>query len=99
MQILGKNSDLDHNNLKVDDINLFLPHQANIRINNMVQKNLGLKDSQILNNIDKYGNTTSATIPILLTEAYQNNMIHDGDIILMAAFGSGFTWGASIIKW
>ena len=90
---------LEHNNLKADDISLFLPHQANIRINNMVQQKLGLKDSQVFNNIHKYGNTTSATIPILLTEAYQDGRIKDGDLILMAAFGSGFTWGASIIKW
>ncbi|SVE06460.1 uncharacterized protein METZ01_LOCUS459314, partial [marine metagenome] len=90
---------LDYNNLKPGDISLFLPHQANIRINNMVKEKLGLNDNQILNNIHKYGNTTSATIPILLTEAYQNNMIHDGDFILMAAFGSGFTWGASLIQW
>ena len=90
---------LDYNNLKVEDIKLFLPHQANIRINKMVQKSLGLKDSQVLNNIDRYGNTTSATIPILLTEAYQKNLIKKGDFILMAAFGSGFIWGASIIQW
>jgi 3-oxoacyl-[acyl-carrier-protein] synthase-3 len=80
---------LDYNNLKVEDIKLFLPHQANIRINKMVQKSLGLQDNQVLNNIDKYGNTTSATIPILLTEAYQKNLIEKGDFILMAAFGSG----------
>ena len=90
---------LEHNNLKPDDISLFLPHQANIRINKMVQQKLGLKDSQVFNNIHKYGNTTSATIPILLTEAYQSGRIKRGDLILMAAFGSGFTWGASIIKW
>ena len=90
---------LEHNNLKASDINLLLPHQANIRINNMVQKKLGLNDNQILNNIHKYGNTTSATIPILLAEAYENGRIKDGDLILMAAFGSGFTWGASLIKW
>ena len=90
---------LEHNNVKSDDIRLFLPHQANIRINNMVQKKLGLKDSQVLNNIHKYGNTTSATIPILLAEASRNNILKEGDLILMAAFGSGFTWGASLIKW
>jgi len=90
---------LEYNNLQSKDIALFLPHQANIRINNMVQKKMGLKDSQVLNNIHKYGNTTSATIPILLTEAYKNGRIKNGDLILMAAFGSGFTWGASLIKW
>ena len=90
---------LEHNNLNSSEISLFLPHQANIRINNMVQQKLGLKDSQVFNNIRKYGNTTSATIPILLAEAYQTGRIKKGDLILMAAFGSGFTWGASIIKW
>ena len=90
---------LEYNSLKSEDIALFLPHQANIRINNMVQKKMGLKDSQVLNNIHKYGNTTSATIPILLSEAHKNGKIKDGDLILMAAFGSGFTWGASLIKW
>ena len=93
------NECLEYNNITPEDIKLFLPHQANIRINNMVQKKLGLKDNQVLNNIDKYGNTTSATIPILLSEACQNSMINKGDLVLMAAFGSGFTWGASLIKW
>ena len=90
---------LEHNNVKADDIRLFLPHQANIRINNMVQQKLGLKDNQVLNNIHKYGNTTSATIPILLAEANKDDILKQGDLILMAAFGSGFTWGASLIKW
>ena len=65
----------------------------------MVKEKLGLKANQVFNNIHKYGNTTSATIPILLAEAYENKMIKKGDLILMAAFGSGFTWGASLIKW
>ena len=90
---------LNHNKVDVNDIRLFLPHQANIRINNMVKEKLGLKDNQVFNNIHKYGNTTSATIPILLAEAYENKMIKKGDLILMADFGSGFTWGASLIKW
>ena len=90
---------LEHNNVKADDIRLFLPHQANIRINNMVQQKLGLKDNQVLNNIHKYGNTTSATIPILQAEANKDDILKPGDLILMAAFGSGFTWGASLIKW
>ncbi len=90
---------LDHNKVDVNDIRLFLPHQANIRINNMVKEKLRLKDSQVFNNIHKYGNTTSATIPILLAEAYENKMIKKDDLILMAAFGSGFTWGASLMRW
>ena len=90
---------LEFNNLKVSDISLFLPHQANIRINNIVKEKLDFKDQQIFNNIHKYGNTTSATIPILLSEAYQLGKIRKDDLILVAAFGSGFAWGASIIKW
>ena len=65
----------------------------------MVQDRLGLKDEQVFNNIHKYGNTTSATIPILLSEAHKSGKIKDGDLILMAAFGSGFTWGASLMRW
>ena len=90
---------LEHNNINPEDIDLFLPHQANIRINNMVKQKLGLRDNQVFNNIHKYGNTTSATIPILLAEAHENGRIKDGDLILMAAFGSGFTWGASLMRW
>ncbi len=90
---------MDHNNIAADDIDLFLPHQANIRINKMVQEKLGLRDNQVFNNIHKYGNTTSATIPILLGEAYERGRIKKGDLILMAAFGSGFTWGASLMRW
>ena len=90
---------LDCNNLDVSDISLFLPHQANIRINNIVKEKMGFKDEQIFNNIHKYGNTTSATIPILLSESYQLGKISKGDLILVAAFGSGFAWGASLIKW
>ena len=65
----------------------------------MVQQKMGFRDDQVLNNIHKYGNTTSATIPILLTEAYNDGKIKEGDLVLMAAFGSGFTWGASLVKW
>ena len=90
---------LNHNNIDAEEIDLFLPHQANIRINNMVQKKLGLRDDQVFNNIQKYGNTTSATIPILLGEAYESGRIKEGDLVLMAAFGSGFTWGASLMRW
>jgi len=90
---------LEHNNIAANEIDLFLPHQANIRINKMVQDKLGLKDEQVFNNIHKYGNTTSATIPILMSEAYKSGKIKDGDLILMAAFGSGFTWGASLMRW
>jgi len=82
-----------------EDIDLLIPHQANLRISQFVQKQLGLRDDQIMNNIQKYGNTTAASIPIALTEAWEEGRIKDGDTVVMAAFGSGFTWGANLLKW
>ena len=93
------NEALDCNSLTKDDIDLLIPHQANIRISQMVQKRLNLSDNQIYNNIQKYGNTTAASIPIALSEAKQNNLIDSNDIIILAAFGAGFTWGSAAIKW
>lgn len=90
---------LNHSNLKKEDISLLITHQANLRISQYIQKRLNLSDSQVFNNIMKYGNTTSASIPIALTEAYQSGLIKKGDIVLLAAFGSGFTWGSALIKW
>ena len=90
---------LDFSNLEPDDISLLIPHQANLRISQYIQKRLGLTDSQVYNNIMKYGNTTAASIPIALSEAYESNLIKKGDIIVLAAFGSGFTWGSALIKW
>ncbi len=81
------------------EIDLLIPHQANLRISQFVQKQLGLKDEQIMNNIQKYGNTTAASIPIALTEAWEQGKIKEGDLILQAAFGSGFTWGANLLRW
>ena len=90
---------LNHSNLKKEDISLLITHQANLRISQYIQKRLNLSDSQVFNNIMKYGNTTAASIPIALTEAYQSGLIKKGDIVLLAAFGSGFTWGSALIKW
>ncbi|MEO5967429.1 MAG: beta-ketoacyl-ACP synthase 3, partial [Ferruginibacter sp.] len=90
---------LDKNNLKTEDINLLITHQANLRISQFVQKTLRLKDDQVHNNIDRYGNTTAASIPIALAEAWEMGKIKKGDIVCMAAFGSGFTWGSLIMKW
>tara|TARA_B100000945_G_scaffold315373_1_gene314456 strand:- start:328 stop:1329 length:1002 start_codon:yes stop_codon:yes gene_type:complete len=90
---------LNHSNLKKEDISLLITHQANLRISQYIQKRLNLSDSQVFNNIMKYGNTTAASIPIALTEAYESNLIKKGDIIVLAAFGSGFTWGSALIKW
>ena len=90
---------LNHSSLKKEDISLLITHQANLRISQYIQKRLNLSDSQVFNNIMKYGNTTAASIPIALSEAYESHLIKKGDIIVLAAFGSGFTWGSALIKW
>ena len=81
------------------DLNMLIPHQANLRIAQFVQQKLGLRDDQVYNNIMKYGNTTAASVPIALCEAFENNLIKEGDLVCLAAFGSGFTWASAIIKW
>lgn len=92
-------SALKRNNLTIEDIDWVLPHQANMRINQMVAKKLGILDKDItLYNIHKYGNTTAATIPLLLDENYRSGKIKRGDLLLCVAFGSGFTWGANLIR-
>jgi 3-oxoacyl-[acyl-carrier-protein] synthase-3 len=93
------NEGLQQNNLKADQIKLLVPHQANLRIAQFVQKKFGLADDQVYNNIQRYGNTTAASIPIALTEAWEEGRLKAGDLVVLAAFGSGFTWGSSIIKW
>ncbi len=90
---------LQTNNLQPSDVDMLIPHQANLRISQFVQKKFGLGDHQVYNNIMKYGNTTAASIPIALTEAWEANKIKDGDLVVLAAFGSGFTWGSVIIRW
>lgn len=90
---------LKANNLTADQINMLIPHQANLRISQFVQKQFRLSDEQVYNNIQKYGNTTAASIPIALTEAWEHGKINEGDIVVLAAFGSGFTWGSAIIRW
>lgn len=90
---------LKKNNLGPQDIDMLIPHQANLRISQFVQKKFGLSDDQVYNNITKYGNTTAASIPIALTEAWEKGKIKEGDTVVLAAFGSGFTWGSVIIKW
>ncbi len=89
---------LNDQGLNPSDIDLLVPHQANLRISAFVQKRMGLRDDQIWNNIQKYGNTTAASIPIALTEAWENGKIKDGDLVCLAAFGSGFTWGSALIR-
>jgi 3-oxoacyl-[acyl-carrier-protein] synthase-3 len=93
------NEGLQANNLQVSDINLLVPHQANLRISQFIQQKFKLSDDQVYNNIMKYGNTTAASIPIALTEAWEKGKIKSGDLVVLAAFGSGFTWGSVIIRW
>jgi 3-oxoacyl-[acyl-carrier-protein] synthase-3 len=85
--------------LKTDDIDMLVPHQANLRIAQFVQRTLKLQDNQVWNNIHKYGNTTAASIPIALAEAVQAGAVKRGDLVCLAAFGSGFTWGSALIRW
>lgn len=87
------------NNLTANDIDMLIPHQANLRISQYVQKTLGLTDEQVFNNIQKYGNTTAASVPIALAEAWEQGKIKDGDLVCLAAFGAGFTWGSALIRW
>ena len=93
------NEGLAANNLTVADIDLMIPHQANLRISQFIQHKFKLTDDQVFNNIQKYGNTTAASIPIALTEAWEQGKIKEGDTLVLAAFGSGFTWASAIIKW
>ncbi|MEN0048868.1 MAG: beta-ketoacyl-ACP synthase III [Bacteroidota bacterium] len=90
---------LDANGYTGKDIDMFVPHQANLRISQFVQKRLGLTDDKIWNNIQKYGNTTAASIPIALCEAWESGKVKEGDLVCLAAFGSGFTWGSALIRW
>ncbi len=90
---------LKANNLTTDDLDMLLTHQANLRISQMVQKFMRLPDEKVYNNIEKYGNTTSATIPILLSELWEQDRIKRDQIFALAAFGSGFTWASALIKW
>ncbi len=90
---------LEANNLTTEDIDMFLPHQANLRISQMVQKFLRLPDDKVYNNIQKYGNTTAATLPILLSDLWEQGRIKEGQLFALAAFGSGFTWASTLIRW
>jgi 3-oxoacyl-[acyl-carrier-protein] synthase-3 len=93
------NEGLQANGLAVTDINMLIPHQANLRISQFIQQKFKLSDDQVYNNIERYGNTTAASIPIALTEAWEMGKIKAGDTVVLAAFGSGFTWGSAIIRW
>ncbi len=93
------NEALEFNGYTVEDIGMVIPHQANLRINQMVARKMGIPDEKMYNNIHKYGNTTAATIPIALTEALQEGKIKDGDLVIMASFGAGFTWASAAMIW
>jgi 3-oxoacyl-[acyl-carrier-protein] synthase-3 len=90
---------LQANNLEKQDIDMLIPHQANLRIAQFIQKKFQLSDDKVYNNIMKYGNTTAASVIIALTEAWELGKIKDNDLVVLAAFGSGFTWGSVIIRW
>ncbi|WP_010252942.1 3-oxoacyl-ACP synthase III family protein [Myroides injenensis] len=93
------NEGLEANDLNISDIDMLIPHQANLRISQYIQQKFGLSDDKVFNNIQKYGNTTAASIPIALTEAWEAGKIKKGDLVVLAAFGSGFTWGSVILRW
>ena len=93
------NEGLEANGLTVGDIDMLVPHQANLRISQFVQHQFKLSDAQVYNNIMKYGNTTAASVPIALAEALGEGKIKEGDVVVLAAFGSGFTWASAIIRW
>ncbi|MEL6822294.1 MAG: beta-ketoacyl-ACP synthase III [Calditrichota bacterium] len=92
-EILGKN------NMTGEDVNFFIPHQANKRIIDAAAKRMGLREDQVVINIDKYGNTTAGTIPIAMSEIYRDNKLKKGDNVVLAAFGAGFTWGSILLRW
>jgi 3-oxoacyl-[acyl-carrier-protein] synthase-3 len=93
LEALGKNG------LGPSDLKLFIPHQANLRISEMVQRRLELRDDQVFNNIMRYGNTTAASIPLALDQARHEGRVQAGDLVCLAAFGAGFTWGAALVRW
>jgi 3-oxoacyl-[acyl-carrier-protein] synthase-3 len=90
---------LAKNGLSEKDLKLVVPHQANLRISQMVQRSLDLSDEQVFNNIDRYGNTTAASIPIALAEAVDARGIRRGDLVGLCAFGAGFTWASALVRW
>jgi 3-oxoacyl-[acyl-carrier-protein] synthase-3 len=85
--------------LALEDIALFVFHQANLRIIEAVASRLGIDDSRVYNNIDRYGNTTAAAIPIALSEATEEDRVHPGDLVMLVSFGSGYTWAGALLRW
>jgi len=93
------NEALQANGYQSSDLDMLVPHQANLRISQFIQKKMGLRDDQVFNNIQKYGNTTAASIPIAMSEAVEQGKIKEGDLVCAAAFGSGFTWASALMRW
>jgi 3-oxoacyl-[acyl-carrier-protein] synthase-3 len=87
------------NQLRVEDIDLYIPHQANARILTAVMERLGLPPEKVMVNLDRYGNTSAASIPIALDEAVRTGRIKDGSLIMLGAFGAGLTWASAMIRW
>ncbi|MGH7856458.1 MAG: 3-oxoacyl-ACP synthase III family protein, partial [Candidatus Binatia bacterium] len=85
--------------LTPQDLDLLIPHQANLRISQMVAMGLGLREDQVFNNIDRYGNTTAASIPLALYESIQEERVRPGSLVCLAAFGAGFTWASALMRW
>jgi len=90
---------LSANGLSVSDLDLLIPHQANQRISQMVAMGLELPEEKLFTNIERYGNTTAASIPIALSEAIEAGKVRDGSLVCLAAFGAGFTWASALVRW
>lgn len=90
---------VERNGFTGKDVNLFVPHQANIRIIEAAQRRVGLEDSQVAITIDRFGNTTAASIPSALRVAYDDGRLKEGDLVVLCAFGAGFTWGSALLRW
>jgi 3-oxoacyl-[acyl-carrier-protein] synthase-3 len=90
---------VEKNGLKKSDVKLLVPHQANTRIIAAAQRRLELTDEQVVITIDRYGNTTSASIPTALQIAYEEGRVEKGDLVVLVSFGAGFTWGATLLRW
>jgi 3-oxoacyl-[acyl-carrier-protein] synthase-3 len=90
---------MQKNNLTSDDISYLVPHQANLRIIAATAERMGISKDKVMINIDRYGNTTAATIPLCLVEYYRNGKIKKGDKLILSAFGAGYTWGAIYLVW
>ena len=87
------------NKVSIDDLDLYVPHQANVRILNAVADRLGLPPEKVMLNLDRYGNTSAASIPIALDEAVQQGRIKQGSLVMLGAFGAGLTWASALIRW